>query len=68
MLENTEGTIKNGQFRETGNIWYTRYIKDEVTSVNSIWRLCEFALLILYQVGYPEFFSWIYFVFLTPHA
>jgi len=23
-LENTEGTIKNGQSRETGNIWYTR--------------------------------------------
>jgi len=24
MLENTEGTIKNEQFRETGNIAYTR--------------------------------------------
>jgi hypothetical protein len=24
MLENTEGAIKNGQFRETGNIGYTR--------------------------------------------
>ena len=23
-LEKTEGTIKNGQFRETGNIGYTR--------------------------------------------
>jgi len=23
MLENTEGTIKNGQSRETGNIGYT---------------------------------------------
>jgi hypothetical protein len=23
-LENTEGVIKNGQFRETGNIGYTR--------------------------------------------
>jgi hypothetical protein len=68
MLENTEGTIKNGQSRETGNTGYTRHIKDEVTSVNSTWRLCEFVLLIWYQVGYPEFVSWIYFVFLTPHA
>ena len=24
MLENNEGAIKNGQYRETGNIWYTR--------------------------------------------
>ena len=24
MLENTEGTIKDGQSRETGNIGYTR--------------------------------------------
>jgi hypothetical protein len=24
MLENTEGAIKNGQSRETDNIWYTR--------------------------------------------
>ena len=24
MLENTEGSIKNGQSRETGNIGYTR--------------------------------------------
>ena len=24
MLENTEGTIKNGQSRETGNIGHTR--------------------------------------------
>jgi hypothetical protein len=24
MLENTKGTIKNGQFSETGNIGYTR--------------------------------------------
>jgi len=23
MLENTEGAIKNGQYRETGNIVYT---------------------------------------------
>jgi hypothetical protein len=27
MLENTEGAIKNGQSRETGNIWYTRRIQ-----------------------------------------
>jgi hypothetical protein len=25
MLEKTEGAIKNGQSRETGNIGYTRY-------------------------------------------
>ena len=24
MLENTEEAIKNGQSRETGNIWYTK--------------------------------------------
>ena len=24
MLENTDGAIKNGQFRETGNVGYTR--------------------------------------------
>ena len=24
MLENTEGAIKNGQYRETGNTGYTR--------------------------------------------
>jgi len=24
MLENIEGTIKNGQSRETGDIWHTR--------------------------------------------
>ena len=27
MLENTEGAIKNGQSRETGNIGYTRRIQ-----------------------------------------
>jgi hypothetical protein len=25
MLENSEGAIKNGQSRETYNIWYTRH-------------------------------------------
>jgi hypothetical protein len=25
ILENTEGAIKKGQFRETGNIGYTRH-------------------------------------------
>jgi hypothetical protein len=25
MLENTEGAIKNGQYRETDNIGYTRH-------------------------------------------
>jgi hypothetical protein len=27
MLDNTEGAIKNGQIRETGNIGYTRWRK-----------------------------------------
>jgi len=30
-LENTEGVIKNGQFRETGNIGYTRRRKTKQT-------------------------------------
>ena len=25
MLEKTEGTIKKGQSRDTGNIWHTKY-------------------------------------------
>jgi hypothetical protein len=29
MLENTEGPIKNGQSRETGNIGYTRRRRHE---------------------------------------
>jgi len=29
MLENTEGAIKNGQSRETGNIGYTRQRKTQ---------------------------------------
>ena len=35
MLENTEGAIKNGQSRETGNIGYTRrrYIKQKHNSI-----------------------------------
>jgi len=28
-LENTEGAIKKGQSRETGNIWYTRQRKTQ---------------------------------------
>ena len=31
MLENTEGAIKNGQSRETGNIGYTRRKKTHNT-------------------------------------
>ena len=31
MLENTEGAIKNGQSRETGNIGYTRRKKNHNT-------------------------------------
>ena len=40
MLENTEGAIKNGQSRETGNIGYTRYkTKTNKTkqNYNTIW-------------------------------
>ena len=29
MLEKTEGTMKNGQFRDTGNIPHTRKTQDE---------------------------------------
>jgi len=36
MLENTEGTNKNGQFRETGNIGYTRQRKTKQKH-NTIW-------------------------------
>jgi hypothetical protein len=31
MLENTEGAIKNGQYRETDNIGYTRQRQTNVT-------------------------------------
>jgi len=34
MLEKIEGTIKNGQSRETGDIWYTRRRK---TQYNMYW-------------------------------
>ena len=30
MLDNTEGAIKNGQSRETGNIGYTRQSKNTI--------------------------------------
>jgi quinolinate synthase len=35
MLENTEGAIKNGQYRETGNIVYTvrRKIKQKQNTI-----------------------------------
>ena len=29
MLEKTEGTIKNGQSRDTGNIWYIYKTQDK---------------------------------------
>jgi hypothetical protein len=29
MIEKTEGTMQNGQFRETGNIEHTRKTQDE---------------------------------------
>ena len=55
MLENTEGAIKNGQSRETGNIRYTRgrqtdknttqYMLDTTickqTQVNKTWALVQ---------------------------
>ena len=34
-LENTEGAIKNGQSRETSNIWYTRRIKTNTANTNT---------------------------------
>ena len=33
MLENTEGTIQNGQSRETGNIGYTRRRKKKPNTI-----------------------------------
>ena len=33
MLENTEGTIQNGQSRETGNIGYTRRRKKKTNTI-----------------------------------
>ena len=57
MLENTEGTIKNGKYRETGNIGYTRrrqtkqkhkaicvglhYVKTNTSNVNRTWALLQ---------------------------
>jgi hypothetical protein len=57
MLENTEGTIKNGQSRETGNIRYTRqrktkqkhntifvghhYALTNTNNVNKTWSLLQ---------------------------
>ena len=36
MLENTEGAIKNGQSRETGNIGYTMQKKKKQQKHNTI--------------------------------
>ena len=46
MLENTEGAIKKGNFRETGNIGYTKgrkktkntvqYVLDTTNNINKI--------------------------------
>ena len=55
MLENTEGAIKNGQSRETGNIGYTRrkqtkhntlcvghhYMQANTKNVNKSWVLLQ---------------------------
>ena len=36
MLEKTEVAIKNGQSRETGNIWYTRHKTQDEDKQNEI--------------------------------
>ena len=36
MLENTEGVIKNGQFRETNNIGYTMRAAHHYAQANTI--------------------------------
>ena len=41
QLEKTEGTIKNGQSRETGTIGYTRHMTN--TNIVYIIPLCEYA-------------------------
>jgi len=57
MLENTEGAIKNGQYRETGNIGHTRrrqikqqhntlcightYMQANTYNVNKTWALLQ---------------------------
>ena len=49
MLENTEGTIKNGHSRDTGNIGYTRrrqtkqrhYTQTDTNNVNKTWGLLQ---------------------------
>ena len=38
MLENTEGAIKNGQSRETGNIVYTRHRKTKQKQHIMSWK------------------------------
>ena len=37
MLENSEGAIKNGQSRETGNIGYTRH-RTNKTKTQHVWQ------------------------------
>ena len=37
-VENTEGAIKNGQSRETGNIGYTRLRKDKAKTQHNMRR------------------------------
>ena len=57
MLENTEGAIKNGQYRETGNIVYTiqrktkqkhnticvghHYTQTNLNKINKTWTLLQ---------------------------
>ena len=38
MLENTEGAIKNGQSRETGNIGYTRHRTNKTKTIQRNWQ------------------------------
>ena len=48
MFENTEGEIENGQYRENGNIEYTRrqkqkhhYTPTNTNEVNKTWALLQ---------------------------
>jgi hypothetical protein len=41
MLENTEGTIKNGQSRETGNIRYTRRRKTKHNTTQFVTQVTQ---------------------------
>ena len=44
MLENTEGVIKNGQSRETGNIGYTMQKKKKNNKSTTQYYMCWTSL------------------------